>query len=47
MKIGVFRNYFPTDYLRVFVPSLVLSKERPVLLAGLVSAILEHPLIPL
>ncbi len=47
MKIGISRKHFPADYLRIFVPSLDLRKERSVLLAGLVAAILGHPLIPL
>ena len=47
MKIGVLRQYLPPDNLRVFVPSLIFRKGRPVLLAGLVSAILVPPLIPL
>ena len=46
MKIGIFRQYVLTDYLRVFVPSLFVRKDRPVLLAALVPAILGHPLIP-
>jgi len=46
MKIGPFEEVFPYLQYRVFVPSLGPSKERDrsVLLAKLVCAILEHPL---
>ena len=41
------RDFEGSVHSRIFVPSLVLRKERGVLLASLVPAILGDPLIPL
>ena len=47
MKIGGLRTFFLPVNLRVFVPFWVLGKDRSVLLACFLHAILGYPLIPL